>query len=131
MDRPYPDESVFQPEPVFIPAGELVAWWMKTFIVDGSALFNKTHLHLQDAHLAALWTNVENKRRGQRVAATAEMPKPKPDASSWQKERFNYQLRSWFGAVPDFLITVDAYLWNESDDLSACATSEQDRKSVV
>lgn len=77
------------------------------------------HSHLARAHIGALWTNCLNVKQMRRVAATAEAPFPRGNA--WQKGRIEQQFREWFGAVPDFVITIDAVYAEECSDIEFCA----------
>ena len=71
-----------------------------------------------------LWTNVENSRRGNRLAGTAEVPAPRGD--KWQQARSDCQLRDWFKGVPNFLITIDAECAAEYSDARFCALVEHE-----
>lgn len=98
---------------VFAPSPELEAWLRSHFIEGIEAegrLLNPHHAHLADAHLGVLWTNVENKRQGTRVVGTAEMPQKK---GGWGGARSEFQLCQWFGVVPTFVLTFDAYYWRD------------------
>lgn len=105
--RPYPPIDLVQSHvDDFRPAPDLEEWVTDTFINEGAPLENPDHQHLRSAHLGFLWTNVENARRGRRILGTCQiMP---PQGEPWGAGRAEFQLRGWFGAVPDFLITIHA-----------------------
>jgi hypothetical protein len=93
-----------------------------TFIADDGALTNVEHAHLQQAHIGVLWTNVPNGRHMRAILGQAEMPMAR--GGKWAIARHDQQIRAWFGAVPDFLITLDAPFMADADDPSVCALVE-------
>src|SRR5438045_1812352 len=103
----------------FRPAPELAEWIVATFLAEGSPLENHEHAHLLNAHLGCLWTNVPNKKHGQLIAATAELPRGQ--GGGWAKARAEFQLEHWFGTAPDFLLTFSAFEAESRDDASWCA----------
>ncbi len=123
------DDAIFDPPQLFVPAPELVAWMIETFVTT-SQLCNPDHEHLTDARVGALWTNVENVTKGRRVWGTAEKPMPPAAAGKWQRARWRQQIREWFpefdGELPDFIITIDASLAIVTDDLTWCAGCEHE-----
>lgn len=127
LHRPQPPEhladGVRWPE-AFQPAPELLDWIRQTFLDEAGALFNRDHDHLGQAALGVLWTNVPNQRQMRQVAATAEIPRAQ--GSIWLKARHDYQLEQWFGAVPDFLITIDAVIADLTPDANFCARIEHE-----
>lgn len=121
--RPLPPDELLDPLRIperFVPAGDLLEWVRETFLFPDGALYNPEHRHLQDARIAALWTNVAQTRQGMVVAATAEIPKP-TQGSPWQKARLRCQLEEWFGGQPDFLLTFDAVIVGEAPERAFCA----------
>ena len=126
MSRPQPPDRLADPSRVteeFVPAPELEEWLRATFIRDGE-LRNPDHQHLIAADFCCLWTSALNLRGGRGVAATAEMPNVA--GPSWAKARARYQLTSWFGRVPTFILTFDALHWAAATDRGACALSEHE-----
>lgn len=112
-------------DPWFEPDQDgLGAWARRTFIDAGGALENDRHQHLRDATIGWLWTNAENRDRNRTAAATCQLIGP-PQAK-WPRERSDFQLREWFGLVPDFLITVCAPIAAEMDDWAFCALVEHE-----
>lgn len=127
--RPYPPDSLRQVAIVddlgeLTPAHELSRWIGPTFLEDGAPLINVDHGHLRFGHVAILWTNVENRRQGRRIVGTAEVPMAR--GGKWAKLRHDAQLRAWFGAVPDFLITLSGPYCAAADDASFCALVEHE-----
>lgn len=108
---------------VFVPSVEWADWILETFIRQGS-LYNPDHKHLEFAHLGVLWTNCANVRQMRGVIGEAEIPLPK--GSRWQIARQKYQLSMWFGAVPDFIITLAGDYLGEANDRTLCATIEHE-----
>lgn len=108
----------------FRPAPELEAWARSAFIDETGPLMNPEHAHLRYAHIGWLWTNVPNARHMKGIAATCELGKPQGQGR-WAKARSAMQIRQWFGAEPDFIITVWTGAWDE-DDWSAVALIEHE-----
>lgn len=109
----------------FRPAPELVTWARATFIDEGGPLENAEHRHLHAAHIGALWTNVPNGRHMRAIAATCELGKPMVNGR-WQKGRAEMQVRQWFGAIPDFILTFDVGAALQCDDATFCALVEHE-----
>jgi hypothetical protein len=126
MDRPRPPDIIFDDAsaPVFISAPDLVDWAIKTFIDSGAPLYNDDHRHLNFATLGALWTNVPNGRAGRRVIGQCEMGLP--PLAKWGRARMERQLLDWFGQVPDFVLTFDAYYAAECGDAEFMALVEHE-----
>lgn len=108
----------------FRPAPELEAWARAAFIDENGPLSNPEHAHLRAARIGFLWTNVPNGRHMRAIAATCELGKPQGQGR-WAKARSAMQIRQWFGAEPDFIITVWTGAWDD-DDWSACALIEHE-----
>lgn len=107
MTRPFPPADIiadFQPR--FVPAPELEEWARAQFINELSPINNPDHEHLQGADLAFVWTNVENVKRDRRILGQCQLVTESGD--KWSAGRSLFQLREWFGGLPDFLITIDA-----------------------
>jgi hypothetical protein len=122
--RPYPPAHLLGEdlEGAFLPAPELADWALDVFVNPSSPLYHEEHDHLQDALIGCLWTTAKNKRRGIPVAGTAQIPKPHPALSGWEKELYLWQLRQWFGTdTPNFLITLSAPYAAECDDINFLA----------
>jgi hypothetical protein len=96
------------------------------FIDPGSKYYNTDHAHLTMASIGVLWTNEPNERQMNKVVGTAEVVKAPTSMGKWQKERFLYQIRQWFGYKPDFLITLYAPYCAEADHWSFCALAEHE-----
>jgi hypothetical protein len=127
--RPMPGVELREPAlaeftEAFEPATDLWPWVQSTFLDDKSALFNAEHIHLRQAHVGVLWTNVGNARNMRRIVGQAEMPMAR--GGKWAKARHDLQLREWFGSVPDFVITLFAPYAAEAEDASFCALVEHE-----
>lgn len=96
---------------------------MDAFIAEDGPLVNPDHVHLWLAKLGFIWTNCENKRRGNRVIGQAELVSNAGGRSGlWQRGRSDQQLLEWFdGELPDFLITLDALYCESAGDAKFCA----------
>lgn len=108
MDRPIPPDVLFESslEALFLPSPELAQWADKTFIAEDATIGNDDHEHLRQAQVGWVWTNEANQRRGRLILGMAQLLPPSGD--KWAAGRATAQLRDWFGAIPDFLITLYA-----------------------
>jgi hypothetical protein len=127
LSRPYPPEELTHewrlPES-FVPAPDLEVWVRAAFLAEASPLYNAEHVHLHAARIGFLWTNVHNQKRPLTVAGTAECPNPK--GGTWQRKRQVFQIVEWFGFEPDFIVTLDALVCSQIDDLTFCALVEHE-----
>jgi len=123
--RPMPPEAIFEVgAPAFTVAPDLLDWIVATFIDPTGELANPQHTHLNCAHIGVLWAGIGNASKGMRVVGQAESPFPRGDA--WGKARQLFQLQTWFGDVPDFVLTFDAHYALECDDWAWCALVEHE-----
>jgi hypothetical protein len=119
--RPMPVDS----GGTFAPALGLWDWARGVFVAEGAPLLNEDHHHLRGSNIGFLWTTRRNSRQMRRVVGMAQMPQP--PKSKWGLEAIAEQrLEEWFGAVPDFWITLDAEYAAEADDLSFCSLVEHE-----
>jgi hypothetical protein len=125
MIIPTPDPVTFtDPGPIFVPA-DFDDFVRSTLLNENSRLFNDDHIHLNQASIGYLWTNVRNRRKMRRVVGEAEIPNFRSGA--WQNGRQEFLLTQWFGDVPDFVVTFDAEYWlNEADDVARLALLEHE-----
>lgn len=124
--RPAPPPALLEATPErFEPAPDLRDWIFDTFIAEGSELANPDHAHLADAEIGVLWTNVDNGRNMRTVIGQCELMPPMA-MGKWQRARAIQQIEDWFGAVPDFLITISAPAAASMDDVSFCALIEHE-----
>lgn len=126
MTRPMPPEQALQPVPdTFIPDEDLREWIVDTFVMPDGTLHNPDHAHLETAEIGVLWTNCDNARNMRIVLGQAELMPPMA-MGKWQRARAIAQVEEWFGAVPDFLITLHAPMAVQMDDASFCALVEHE-----
>ena len=111
--------QVGEPRALFIPDFELRDWVTTQFLDEEGALYNAAHNHLIAADIGFLWTNVANYKAGQRIAGEAALFRIQ--GNKWVKGRAEMQLVSWFGQVPDFLITLDARIAATNPSATFCA----------
>lgn len=119
--RPFPPVELADPErekPLFAPALHLMEWMRQTFIEEYGILWTPDHAHLTDAMIGFAWTNVENIKNGKKRAGEAEFLGG--GGAIWPKGRSDFLMRSWFGEVPIFLITLDAVFCAEASDRQFC-----------
>ena len=107
-----------------VPAPEMWEWAKATFVAPGSPLENVVHSHLNFATIGIVWSNYPKKKQGQVVAGFCEMPPTAKGLGAGQREDF--QLRSWFGQIPHFMITLDSVFWASYSDRNACALIEHE-----
>ena len=108
----------------FIPSPELGAWVRETFLDEKSPLYNFEHIHLLEAEIGFLWTNVPCTQKMRNVAGMAEYPFFR--SNPWQNHRQMMQMTEWFSAVPDFIITLDARYSSAASDIDFCALVEHE-----
>lgn len=124
LTRPHPPESVLAigALPRFEPSLELRQWITSAYLDADGPLYTPEHDHLANAKIATLWTNAENVRKQRRVVGEAELGiNIGGRQGAWQKARAEHQLIEWFGEIPDFLLTFDAFHAQSIDDASFCA----------
>lgn len=109
---------------VCIPAPEIEVWAREHIIDPSGRLHNEDHIHLTDASIGFLWTNIEFRRQMNAVVGMAEILTFR--CGAWQKGRQEQQIRDWFGLVPDFLITIYAPYALQADDATWCALIEHE-----
>jgi hypothetical protein len=108
----------------FAPAPDVRRWIHETLLNEDSRLFNEDHAHLQQANFEVLWASTGFTRQGRTVLGQCEQVTFR--AGAWQKGRQEQQMREWFGAVPDFLVTLDAAYSTRCSDLEFCALVEHE-----
>lgn len=127
LARPRPPQSLLDGEgKPFVPAQEVDAWARAAFIDEDAALVNEDHAHLRLADLGFLWTNVPNSRQGRAIIGTAERGEPQGAMGRWAKARARAQVCSWFGGMPDFIVTIDALYAAECGDVEFAALIEHE-----
>lgn len=127
MNRPLPPSTLFDIEQGdrFVPANDVTAWALATFIAEDGPLHNPEHRHLVDATIGALWTNVANSKHGRVVLGQCELGDPMA-MGKWAKARARQQVVEWFGQMPDFIITLDATYCSQCSDIEFCALVEHE-----
>ena len=99
----------------FAPALDLEAWVAGELLAENRPLSNYDHAHLAEgeARIGFLWSTERFLSKGRRVLGTAQTGEP--TGKAWSAGRQRQQLAEWFGTVPDFLVTLDA--WHASTSL--------------
>lgn len=108
-----------------VPALELIDWAHRVFLSGAGPLTNADHLHLHDATLGFAWCSKPYTRKGRGVAGLCEMPQ-EARGHGWAQARSDDQLTRWFGAVPDFLITLEVGFCRNASDAQFCALVEHE-----
>ena len=112
---------------IWVPAPELDGWARRTFLDPGSPLYNPDHDHLQHAAIGWLWTCCDLTRQGRMVVGTCELPECQ--GGKWARDRYDYQLRQWFGEIGanlSFLITIYGPYAKICSDATFCALVEHE-----
>lgn len=123
--RPMPPVFIFDnPWPAFSPARELKEWVRANILEDTGLLHNPDHAHLLQTDLEFLWANAGFTSKARQVIGQAEQVMFR--ASGWQKQRQELQMREWFGAVPEYVITLDGSYCASCDDADFCALVEHE-----
>lgn len=127
LGRPRPLKELLSTiGPYFEPAYDLCAWAKATFIVEGAPLANSDHVHLQQASIGMLWTNVANSRHSRMIVGQAEIGQPRGSQGKWSKARAEFQITQWFVGIPDFILTFDATYCDRASDAEFCALVEHE-----
>lgn len=118
--RPIPPECFADPlNNRYVPAPEVLKWARATILTEGGALYNEDHAHLEYADVQFLWAPMGFVKAGRTVLGQCEEVTFR--CGPWQKGRQQQQMFDWFGAVPDFLITLDASYCLTCSDAEFCA----------
>jgi hypothetical protein len=128
LKRPRPPRALlesFEGE-TFLPAPEVRDWFTWAFLSEGAPLHNPDHDDLLMADIGVVWTDVKCVRQMIQVVGMMELARPSPMDNQWKKARYNHQLKSWFGNVPDFLMTLYAPHLSEVDNATFCAIVEHE-----
>lgn len=124
--RPRPPESVLEPYiDRFEPSDEVRDWIVSRFIDPSGELHNPDHVHLLEASIGVLWTNVDNMKAMRVVIGQAELMPPIA-MGKWQRARAIQQIEEWFGDIPDFLLTFHALAAESMSDRDFCALVEHE-----
>lgn len=125
--RPFPPEiciGEYIGIDYFVPSPELDEFVRNNFLNEKSPLYNPEHTHLLDAHIGYLWTNVPCAQKQREIAGMAEYPFFR--SNPWINHRQMMQITEWFGAIPDFIITLDANYSVNASDINFCALVEHE-----
>lgn len=106
------------------PCPELTEWIGQMFLTPEQCYYNADHEHLADLRYECLWTNLEYNKSGQRIIGTAELADK--GGNPWAAQRWHQQVESWYGYVPDFILTFDAIWLSEAEPVQICALVEHE-----
>ena len=107
-----------------MPAPEVLKWARATILTEGGALYNEDHAHLEYADVQFLWAPHGYNKAGRTVLGQCEEVTFR--CGPWQKGRQQQQMADWFGAVPEYLITLDASYCLTCSDVEFCALVEHE-----
>lgn len=121
INRPKPPAEVLELSAYGITRPAPEVWdWIKAVLLDPEGpAHNPDHSHLTAARIGILWTSAPASRKGRRIVGQAEQPLFR--CGPWQKARQLQQVVEWFGTVPDFIITLDAYYCDQVGDVEFMA----------
>lgn len=111
----------------FIAAPEVFIWLQDTILNPLHPIYNPDHQHLDCLdmpRLSFLWADTEATQKAKRVLGTCE--KVAFRTGGWQKSRQESQMVSWFGRVPQYLITLDAEYCRNCSDVDFCMLVEHE-----
>lgn len=123
--RPVPPRALFEDIRGRIqPAPEVAHWLTEHILKPTGALHNPDHSHLLDAHIGVMWSTIAHSKGGRIVLGQAEVPMFQ--GGGWKRARQEQQIVDWFGGVPDFLITLDAWYCDTASETEFCALVEHE-----
>jgi hypothetical protein len=108
----------------YLPAPEVLKWARAEILTEGGHLHNPDFAHLEYADVQFLWAPGSFQKQGRTVLGQCEEVTFR--CGPWQKGRQQQQMCDWFGAVPDYLITLDAEYCLTCSDLEFCALVEHE-----
>ncbi|MYM81097.1 hypothetical protein GTP44_03870 [Duganella sp. FT50W] len=108
----------------FATAPEVLTWARAEILTEGGQLHNEDHAHLEYADVQFLWAPSGFQKQGRTVIGQCEEMLFR--CGPWQKGRQQQQMADWFGAVPDYLITLDASYCLTCSDAEFCALVEHE-----
>lgn len=125
QSRPLPPESFTDPLTArYMPAPEVLKWARAEILTEGGQLHNPDFAHLEYADVQFLWAPGSFQKQGRTVLGQCEEVTFR--CGPWQKGRQQQQMVDWFGAVPDYLITLDAEYSLTCSDIEFCALVEHE-----
>ncbi len=123
--RPVPPDSFADALTArYAPAPEVLKWARAEILTEGGQLHNEDHAHLEYADVQFLWAPGSFNKQGRTVIGQCEEMLFR--CGPWQKGRQQQQMADWFGAVPDYLITLDASYCLTCSDAEFCALVEHE-----
>lgn len=129
IPRPAPPPHLVSPfgAPRFEPALNVAAFLSEAFIRPDAPFHREEYVHLAEAKIGVLWTNVERVKDGLGTLGMAQLFRISGD--KWSSGRSAQQVLEWFGdwwdddldPYPHFLLTFYAPWVVQANDPSACA----------
>ncbi|TYQ19903.1 UNVERIFIED_ORG: hypothetical protein JN05_01271 [Zoogloea ramigera] len=108
----------------YLPAPEVLRWARAEILTEGGQLHNPDFAHLEYADVQFLWAPGSFNKQGRTVLGQCEEVIFR--CGPWQKGRQQQQMVDWFGAVPDYLITLDAEHCLKCSDAEFCSLVEHE-----
>lgn len=123
--RPLPPDIYADPlNSRYTPAPEVLKWARAAILTADGQLFNDDHAHLEYCDVQFLWAPGSFQKQGRTVIGQCEEMLFR--CGPWQKGRQQQQMIDWFGAVPQYLITLDAGYCLTCTDAEFCALVEHE-----
>lgn len=126
--RPKPPEDM----PMFLAAPEIYEWLHATILNADHQCFNEDHRHLVEysvTEISFLWAQGEYIKQGKQILGQCE--KVMMMAGGWKKARQEMWFEDTLGAVPDYLITLDASYCRDCSDTDFAALVEHELYHIV
>lgn len=125
MNRPMPPADLLEsPFLILTPAPELWEWIQREVLAETGSIHNPEHSHLIDASVGVMWASSAFNKKGRSVLGQAEQLMIR--AGGWQKARQEQQMRDWFGAEPEFIITLAGDYCAQCSEAEFCALVEHE-----
>ena len=128
LARPVPPNDM----PSFLAAPEIHEWLKDTILNSDHEWFNRDHQHLLDYEfheISFLWAQGEYIKQGKQILGQCE--KVMMMAGGWKKARQEMWFEDTLGAVPDYLITLDANYCRDCTDAEFAALVEHELYHIV
>jgi len=123
IPRPKPPDEI----PSFLAAPEVYEWLHSTILNTEHEWYNDDHKHLLDYRvneIAFLWAQGGYMKKNKWVLGECE--KVMMMAGGWKRERQEMWFKDTLGAVPDYLITLDASYCRDCTDAEFAALVEHE-----
>lgn len=124
VDLPTVPKDLLDEFDSFRPSPEFAEFAYEAFIAGPSPLLNPDHEHLQGARIGFVLTTATEIINGAQTLGRCHcLP---PSGKPWQAARSAFQIKQWFGYMPDFMIMLDAVWLSTAKPGGVCALIEHE-----